>query len=142
MNSQSNMNQNDLHKKQPFSVPEGYFDSFPDKVLKQINDLPVQQEKTPRRLIIKRQLSIAAAFIGFFLVSYFVFNVIIEKPTISKETLAQSVSYDDVVLQHVNEQDILDVLTENETPINAQEVENYLIDENIHESVLSDYLNQ
>jgi len=142
MNSQSNMNQTDLHKKQPFSVPEGYFDSFPDKVLKQINDLPVQQVKTPKRLVFKRQLSIAAAFIGFFLVSYFVFNLLIDKPKFSEEKLAQSMSYDDVVLQHVNEEDILDVLTENETPINAQEVENYLIDENIHESVLSDYLNQ
>mgnify|MGYP005842482765 CR=1 FL=1 len=140
MNSQSNMNQNNLHKKQPFSVPEGYFDSFPDKVLKQINELPVQQDKTPRRLLIRRQLSIAAAFIGFFLISYTFFTIFVQKNT--NNNIALNLTYEDAVLQYVNEKDMIETMAYEDIPLSSVQLEEYLINENIHESVVTDYLNQ
>lgn len=140
MNSQNNMNENYVHKKQPFSVPEGYFDSFPDKVLKQINELPAQQDKTPRRLLIRRQLSIAAAFIGFFLISYTFFNVVVQKNT--GNHIALNLTYEDAVLQFVNEKDLIETIDYIEKPIISDQLEEYLINENIHESIVIDYLNQ
>lgn len=140
MNSQSNMNQNNLHKKQPFIVPEGYFDSFPDKVLKQTNELPVQKEKTPKPLFIRRQLSIAAAFIGFFLVSYTFFTFIL--PNKNTNNIAQNITYEDAVLQYVSENDLMETMINEEKPLSSEQLEEYLINENIHESIVTDYLNQ
>lgn len=140
MNSQTNMNQNYVNKKQPFRVPKGYFDSLPDKVLKQINELPAQQEKTPKRLLMRRQLSIAAAFIGFFLVSYTFFTFIL--PNNNTNNIAQNIAYEDAVLQYVNENDLTETMAYEEKPLSSEQLEEYLINENIHELVVTDYLNQ
>ncbi|MGQ9846369.1 MAG: hypothetical protein ACUVQP_02545 [Bacteroidales bacterium] len=134
------MNQNNLHKKQPFSVPEGYFDSFPDKVLNKINELSVQQYKTSKHLLNRRQLSIAAVFIGFFLVSYTFFSIFMQNN--KNNNIAQNLTYEDAVLQYVNEKDLIETIDYAEKPISSEQLEEYLINENIHESVVTDNLNQ
>lgn len=140
MNSQIDMKFESLHKKSPFTVPDGYFESFPDKVLRQINNLPEQHEKTPTRLIFRRQFSIAAAFIGFFLLSYTFFTLISHNQQSSK--MAENITYEDAVLRYVNENDLMETMIAEEQPMNPEQVEDYLINENIHESVVSDYFNQ
>ncbi len=125
-------------------MPEGYFDSFPDKVLKQINEMPEQEVKTPVRIIFRRQLAIAAAFIGFFLVSYTVIMLLSKSTDNKKQEMAQTLSYDEVLLQRVNEVDLMDAMYDEEQPQqpNEKQIEDYLINDGIHESVLSDYTNQ
>lgn len=138
------MNPNSENKKTPFSLPDGYFDSFPNKVLKQINEMPEQEVKTPVRIILRRQLAIAAAFIGFFLVSYTVIMLLSKNSNNKQQEIAQTLSYDDVLLQRVNEVDMMDAMYDEEQPqqLNEKQIEDYLINDGIHESVLSDYINQ
>ncbi len=136
------MNPNSENNKTPFSVPEGYFDSLPDKVLRQINEMPEQEVKTPVRIIFRRQLAIAAAFIGFFLVSSTVVLLLSKSKENKKQEIAQTLSYDDVVLQRVSEVDLMDAMVDEDQPLNEKQVEDYLINDDIHESVLSDYINQ
>jgi len=140
MNSQIDMKFESLHKKSPFTVPDGYFESFPDKVMMQINNLPEQHEPTTPRLIFKRQFSIAAAFIGFFLISYTFFTLISRHQDSRK--MAENTTYEEAVLQYVNEKDLMETMIAEEQPMNPEQVEDYLINENIHESVVSDYFNQ
>jgi len=143
MNSQSDMNHNFAHKKNHFSVPEGYFETFPDKVMKQIQELPTTQKPTTVKIIFRRQFAVAAGFIGFFLLSYVFIHFLINKPSNNHQQLAQQTTLEDVVFQRVNEQDIIDALEiDKKTPVDGNSIEDYLLDENIHEAVLSDYLNK
>jgi hypothetical protein len=143
MNSQSNMNQNFAHKKNPFTVPEGYFETFPDKVMKQIQELPTAQKPTVVRIIFRRQLAIAAGFIGFFLLSYTFIHFLINKPNEKNQQLAQQTTSEDIVMQRVSEHDIIEAFdTDKKTPVDGDAIEDYLLDENIHEATLSDYLNK
>lgn len=138
------MNPISENKKNPFSLPEGYFESLPDKVMKQINEMPEQEVKTPVKIILRRQLAIAAAFIGFFLVSYTLVLLLNKSNENKKQEIVQTLSYDDVLLQQVNEVDLMEAIYEEEQPQqpNEKQIEDYLINDGIHESVVTDYLNQ
>lgn len=136
------MNQNLENKKNLFSVPEGYFDSFPDKVLKRIKEMPEQKTKTPVRIIFNRRLAFAAAFIGFFLIFY-MFMMLLNIKTNNNDQNVTEV-YDEILLKYVNEDDLIDALYyENKVQqLSDKQIVDYLINDDINESILSNYINQ
>ncbi len=132
---------NEIQKKQPFAVPEGYFETLPDKIMKQIQDLPPAQHSPSKVLLIRKQLAFAAAFIGFFLLSYGVFKFITSTLYSSKQNhqVAQ-LTYEEAILYEVGENELIEVLAlgNNETYIDPESIENYLIDDNIHDQMINE----
>ena len=69
-----------LSKETPFVVPEGYFDSFPVRIMKKIHEEGEKQvlKKSIRlRTLFSPQLSIAASLILFAVLSYFTITYIL-----------------------------------------------------------------
>jgi hypothetical protein len=67
-------------KKRPFSVPEGYFDSFPEKVMGRLQNEQESVISVPERVwqVLRPQLSLAAVIIGFAIIGYIGFNTFIQ----------------------------------------------------------------
>lgn len=65
----------DIPKKNPYRVPEGYFDSFNDRLRDKIQS---EEEKPVRnlRFMLRSNLALAAAILAFALISYFSFRLI------------------------------------------------------------------
>jgi hypothetical protein len=86
-----------IGKKRPFSVPEGYFDSFPEKVRGRLQNEEVSAVSVPERVwqVLRPQLSLAAVIIGFAIIGYIGFNTLIqsEKQLLSDEVITEYVDY-------------------------------------------------
>ncbi len=143
MNSQSNMNQNSIHKKNPFTVPEGYFETFSDKVMRQINETPVSPKEIKRNLFLRHPFAIAASIVGFLLISYTVVHFLIYKPAEKYKQLAQQADIEEIILPLVDENEIAEAFdyTANAS-LDGDDIENYLLNKNIHEKAISNYINK
>lgn len=145
MNHQINVSQNIKQKNKQFSVPDGYFDYLPNKIMSQINETPASYESKPLFYILKKQLAFAAAFILFFIVSYSVFHFIGNAVKENRQTTStNNSSYEDIILAKVEETDLVDFLTNTtEATLNdPNALENYLIDENINENIIQENINE
>jgi flagellar biogenesis protein FliO len=145
MNHQTNMSQNIKQKNKQFSVPDGYFEYLPNKIMSQINETPASSESKPLFYILKKQLAFAAAFILFFIISYSVFRFISNAIQDNHKTISTNNStYEDIILAKVEETDLVDFLTNTteETLNDPNALENYLIDENINEHIIQDNINE
>ncbi|MCX7861498.1 MAG: hypothetical protein N2449_00700 [Bacteroidales bacterium] len=137
------MNQKYTHKRQPFTVPDGYFQQLPNNILQQINEIPPSQSSKSLFIIAKKQLALAAAFISFVFISYgvfhFIYNSVKPKQNITQQT------FDDIVLANVDESDIVYLLTTDIKPeeIKPETLENILLDETLNDDIIyNDNLNQ
>jgi len=63
----NNFDLNKIEKKNPFTVPEKYFDTFQQKITKKIQQQPVLQPQS-KQLVLKPYLAIAASFLLIFFV--------------------------------------------------------------------------
>ncbi len=129
-------------KKQPFIVPDGYFENLPYKILNQINEIPPKSSKTEYFVILRRQLLAAAAFIGFVLTCYFSYKLILNSFNDNGKQLAKQSSYEEALLAKVDEYDLINILTneEHQITIESEALENYLIEEDINEQTISENL--
>ncbi len=127
------------HKSKPFKVPDGYFENFPTKIMQQIQEIPPVQQNTSKILVLKRQLAFAAVFIGFFLLSYGIFKMIITTYNYPPQLTSQ-VSYEDLVLSNISHPDLIEFLSteSSEETYSPETIENYLLDENIHEQLINE----
>ena len=127
------------HKSKPFKVPDGYFENFPTKIMQQIQEIPPVQQNTSKILVLKRQLAFAAVFIGFFLLSYGIFKMIITTYNYPPQLTSQ-VSYEDLVLSNISHPDLIEFLSTepSEETYSPETIENYLLDENIHEQLINE----
>lgn len=102
-------------KNNPFSIPENYFESFPEKLRKRL------QAKQPPRVsvrdqfwqILRPQLALAAAIIGFALLGYFGFQTFIrtEEELLSNDVIAEYINYN----QHeFSEYYLISIMDEND----------------------------
>ncbi|MCK4750080.1 MAG: hypothetical protein KAT15_23655 [Bacteroidales bacterium] len=57
-------------KQNPFTVPEGYFESFPGKVRERIREQEEQKIPVHRMVITRFRVAMAAAIVGVALISY------------------------------------------------------------------------
>ena len=69
--------QQDLLKKQPFEVPEGYFEGFSERLQARIRE--EDESKPVRRIVttVRFRVAIAAAVLGVALISYSVLRVVL-----------------------------------------------------------------
>ena len=79
-NKNNKLDLENLSKEAPFVVPEGYFDSFPNRIMKKIQAEDEKQE--PKKSIrlntfFNPQLSIAASLILFAILSYFTITYVV-----------------------------------------------------------------
>lgn len=139
------MSQNIKQKNKQFSVPNGYFEYLPNKIISQINETPASSESKPLFYILKKQLAFAAAFILFFVISYSIFRFISNVFQDNTQTASTTYNtYEELILARVDETDLIDFMTNTSdaTYNNPDAVENYLIDENINEHIIQENLNE
>jgi hypothetical protein len=86
-----------MGKKRPFTVPEGYFNSFPEKIRERLQNEEVSAVSLPERVwqVLRPQLSLAAMITGFAVVGYIGFNTLItsESQLLSDEVITEYVDY-------------------------------------------------
>ncbi|GEM_PF-1885878 len=69
-----------VEKKNPFTVPGNYFDSFPEKLSKRIHAGKPEKISTVERVwqVLRPQIALAAAITGFALIGYFGLRTFVE----------------------------------------------------------------
>ncbi len=135
------------HTKNPFSVPEGYFESFPSKTQERI--ISDQKEYTwIAKLIgyIKPQFALGFMIIAFGVIAYTTVNFILSKQVSDGIDSGFYTRIIEVDASEYSEQHFIDILIENEKKIEKKKKEetdlyiNYLVDEDIDYGTLIDEL--
>ena len=91
----------DIPKKNPYRVPDGYFESFNDR----LNERLKTEEKKPvrtLRLMLRSNLALAAAILTFALISYFSFRLITGGSLVEA---GQSISYTEFLEEEIYRMD-------------------------------------
>ncbi|GAB4277747.1 MAG: hypothetical protein Kow0068_00980 [Marinilabiliales bacterium] len=139
-----------IEKKNPFEVPEGYFETFPDKLLNKINE--EQTKKSPfNRIvsIIKPQLKLAAAFLLLamfaFLITYFITDNQTDNLTNNNIPESQLNSPEQYIIDYIDNDEIISMIN-NDTLSSDDEIDNetiveYLIDNDVDVEYLA-YINE
>ena len=138
-----------IKEKDPFKIPEGYFDQVTDIILDKTVSKP-GRKKGKILEIAKPALMLAAAMIGLVIISYAGLRILIPEKEINMNyDLAEISEYalneiDDlsIIKQLINEQaDQQEFQTEDDTEDN--DIINYLLDDDIdYTIILEQYLNQ
>ena len=133
------------NNKNPFSVPEGYFDSFPQKLQERINSESAEYYWFARIFqVIKPQFALGFMIIAFAVIAITTVNIVLSDKT---ESVIDSDLYTRIIevdASEFSEQHYIDVLVNDEKEIEEQKQEEtdyyiyYLIDENIDYGTLID----
>lgn len=91
-------------RKDPFRVPEGYFDSLTDRVMNRLPEQQIQVKK-PRAIGLRPYLYVAAAFAGFILCCGSLFHV--SNTTQQREMALQ----DSIYMEEMMDYTMMDNLT-------------------------------
>lgn len=135
------------NKKNPFSVPEGYFETFPSRMQEKI----VTDQKESGWILklfyfVKPQLALGFMILGFALIAITVTDTIMTKQaqsTVGSDVYTRIIELD---ASEYSEQQFIDILLEDEKEIiknKEQETDqylHYLMDENIDYGTLIDEL--
>jgi len=124
-----------MKKDLPFSLPENYFENFPEKLR---NRLEIRQksgffEKTYR--LVRPQLAVAASLAAFILLGYFIVKSTLDtgKQTEAVQEYAEIIDYyiydfdDEAIMAVFTEENNLNYLNNN---FEAEEIIQYLSEEN------------
>lgn len=146
-NKSKKLNELKGHSKNPFSVPEGYFNDFPTKVQERIIS-ETEEYSWFAKLIgyMKPQFALGFMIIAFGIIGYTAVNFILSNKVSEKEDNNLFTRIIEVDASDYSEQQFIDVLLENEKKIEKKKKEetdfyiNYLVDENIDYGTLIDEL--
>jgi hypothetical protein len=115
MKNESNLKFNHLQggNKNPFSVPEGYFEDFPSRIQEKI----VSETKQPNRIaqffhVIKPQLALAFMMAGFAFIAITVIDAIMSNQVNSPVTNEVYTRIIEVDASEYSEQQFIDILLE------------------------------
>lgn len=149
MKKESNIKLKDLkiENKNPFSVPEGYFENFPSRIQEKI----VSETREPNRIkqffhVVKPQLALGFMIAGFALIAITAIDTIMSnrvKSSVSNEVYTRIIEVD---ASEYSEQQFIDILLEEEKKSFEQQKEetdeyiHYLMDEGIDYGTLIDEL--
>ncbi|HKL08004.1 MAG TPA: hypothetical protein VJ896_04465 [Bacteroidales bacterium] len=136
-----------IENKNPFSVPEGYFENFPSRIQEKI----VSETRETNRIkqlfhVIKPQLALGFMIVGFALIAITAIDTIMSnrvKSSVSNEVYTRIIEVD---ASEYSEQQFIDILLEEEKKSNEQQKEetdeyiHYLMDEGIDYGTLIDEL--
>lgn len=133
------------NNKNPFSVPDGYFDSFPSKMQERI--LSENEEHTwfiKLFRVIKPQVALGFMIISFAVIAITTINLIMSNRTSIEHDLYTRII--EVDASEFSEQHFLDVLLEDKKEVNNHKKDetdfyiHYLVDEDIDYGTLIDEL--
>ena len=135
----------DISNKNPFKVPENYFEEVNRKIISGTSETsPVSARKTLYHRI-KPYLAVAASISAFIVLSYAVSKIILpdkisrDVPEISLEEFSESYLYDiDLLILEENAESF--ILNEEIPEIDNSEIINYLLLENINENEIYELL--
>jgi len=149
LKNESNLKFNHLQgaNKNPFSVPEGYFEDFPSRIQEKI----VSETKQPNRIaqffhVVKPQLALAFMIAGFAFIAITVIDAIMSNQVnspVKNEVYTRIIEVD---ASEYSEQQFIDILLEEEKKPSEQKTEetdeyiHYLMDEGIDYGTLIDEL--
>lgn len=112
------IHQHASERRVPFKVPEGYFDTFAERLMEQL-DTPGEEKQGKKLLfrIIRPMLAMAASFTIIFMLVYY--STQVYERTENKQSLAQLESSEDNYfdLFHINDHSML-MAFENVEPVN------------------------
>ena len=133
------------NNKNPFSVPEGYFDSFPQRIQEKISSESTEHYWVTRIFqVVKPQFALGFMIIAFAVIAITTINIVLSDKT---ESVIDSDLYTRIIevdASEFSEQHYIDVLINDEKEIEEQKQEEtdyyiyYLIDENIDYGTLID----
>ncbi len=100
-------------KDNPFSVPENYFGSFPDRLRERMEKEKVVQLKPAERFwrVVRPQLALAAAIAGFAVIGYLGFHTFVRQDA-GMATEEQILGYLDFYHNDFNEYYFADIIDE------------------------------
>jgi hypothetical protein len=137
----NNINENidNLSKKNPFRVPENYFDKFSDKIFEKIELPEVAKEKTPFLLVFKSQFAMAAGIIGFALLAYGAYYFISDKTQVA-DKIAVVQDTTDAEYSFVEENHIIEALSTTTTKpkIEGDDIISYLVEDGVDENLIAE----
>jgi hypothetical protein len=135
------------NNKNPFSVPEGYFDSFPQKMQERIASENTEYYWFVRLFqVIKPQFALGFMIVAFAVIAITTVNVVLTNKT---DSVIDSDLYTRIIevdASEYSEQHFIDVLLNDEKEIDKQKKEetdhyiHYLVDEDIDYGTLIDEL--
>ncbi|MCK5029727.1 MAG: hypothetical protein KAR57_08830 [Bacteroidales bacterium] len=135
------------NNKNPFSVPEGYFDSFPQKLQERISSESTEYYWFARLFqVVKPQFALGFMIVAFAVIAITTVNVVLSDKA---ESVIDSDLYTRIIevdASEFSEQHFIDVLLEDEKDlIKKKEIEtdyyiNYLVNEDIDYGTIMDGL--
>lgn len=127
---------NDIPGKNPFKVPENYFEEVNRKILSETSDRKQVNSKSGMLIRFRPYLAIAASIAGFVIITYTTVNLLTEKKrnlNISEIVSEESIELyiNDIDIYSLEENAVLSASTELESGVSNDEIIDYLISENI-----------
>lgn len=134
-----NENSDNLNKKNPFRVPENYFDNFSERLFEKIEKHEVVKEKSFSWIVFKSQFAMAASIIGFALLAYGAYYLISDKTPISN-TIATIHDTTDAEYSFVNEDYIIEALSSSTIKpiIEGDDIISYLVENDVDENLIAE----
>jgi len=142
---QQNINLDNIKKKQPFKVPENYFEDLPERIQANIQDAEKARESNRSVIqLIKPALSLAAMFIGVALIAFVAVNFI-GQPEKEQPSITNDIAKANYEKKYHSEEAMIEAIKEKAQQEKiknkkADEYINYLLNEDIDYNSLIDEL--
>jgi hypothetical protein len=115
MDEENNILKGGTGKKNPFTVPDNYFGSFPERLRQRLDAEQVPEKHVTERVwqLLRPRLALAAAILGFALIGYFGIRtfVQVEQETINADRITE---YIDFYQNDYSEYYLISLLDEND----------------------------
>jgi len=126
----------EITEKNPFKVPENYFDDVNRKILSVTTDITPEVRKTGLFIRFRTQLAIAASVAGFILLSYTAVKLLVPENNIPRvsEVLLEGTNeayIDDIDLSTLEENAALQGIPEEGPEVSKKDIIDYLLLDNI-----------
>ncbi|MEA3316681.1 MAG: hypothetical protein U9R54_01865 [Bacteroidota bacterium] len=131
------MNKKDTNTKNPFTVPENYFDNLAINVQDKLSDTSSEYSIMQKIILYtKPQITLGLIIVAFAIIGYLTINTIWNNYPLTNQQINEFATIDEINASEFTEQDYLNILLEeksatNKTNKNTDEYIKYLVDEEI-----------
>jgi len=120
----------DVPKENPFKVPDGYFESFENRLASRIREDSEKKTDSPKKISlwnsVRPHLALAASIILFAMVSYSIIRLLVKpQEKISTEAYAQVLNYN---IEDIDDETLMETYSEvqSEASVKTDEDEEYI----------------
>lgn len=117
--------------KNPFKVPDNYFDNFSEKLKGEINETKEKQNSNSIIVILKPYLTIAAIFMLIYTFWFFIMGNNFAKKEIVKNNNIELIE-ENIILEMIETEELIDIIASNDIKTSETEI---LTDENISDII-------